>query len=203
MTCTRKTPLFATRGKCTVHYQPICLVLARQRDVNGNEKFLWSLVYDSNALRKDQSSRERREFGAKTASIVVWNSSDLREISFAAIAYLISYLNYSSIVLYSMLKIRLRSFLSFVWTLLIGICCSFVPDEFNRRRNIKISDFFETFSHVIHENWRNFKLFVFKECNFFQSIISEIKGNAKLASHKQKNKVKNKLNKSREYKGKI
>ena len=27
--CTRKTPLFATRGKCTVHYQPICLVLAR------------------------------------------------------------------------------------------------------------------------------------------------------------------------------
>lgn len=95
-----------------------------KRDVNGNEKFLWSLVYDWSALRKDQSSRDRREFGAKTASIFVWNSSDFREISFVAITYVFN-------LIFKLLQLVLYSEDLFVivsrlcWTLLIGICCFF------------------------------------------------------------------------------
>lgn len=82
------------------------------------------MVYDWSALRKDQSSRDRREFGAKTASIFVWNSSDFREISFVAITYVFN-------LIFKLLQLVLYSEDSFVivsrlcWTLLIGICCFF------------------------------------------------------------------------------
>lgn len=64
-----------------------------KRDVNGNEKFLWSLVYYWSALRKDQSSRDLFENLARKQRTSFREISD--EINFVAITYLISYLNYS------------------------------------------------------------------------------------------------------------
>lgn len=152
----RKTPLFATRGKCTVHYQPICLVLARNEMWMETKNSLWSLVYDSSALRKDQSSRDRREFGAKTASIFVWNSSDFKWNKFRRNYVFNLIFKLLERVLYSTLKIRLWSFpvrSNFVnWNLLFLSFLFF--DEFNRCRNTKYNKnfrFFETFSTLFRK----------------------------------------------------
>lgn len=129
------------------------------------------------------------------------------EISFVEITYLISYLNYSSEFYIRGWRFVCDRF-PFVRTLLIGICCFFhffslMNLTIAETRNIiKISGFLKLFPRY-SENWRNFKLFVFKERNFFSTNYKWKREIGEVNKKKRRKEVKNKLNKYRECKGKI